>query len=888
MWNANGLPNHALEVKTFLHTHNIDLMLISETHLTAKSFVEVPKYKLYHTNHPDGTAHAGSALFIKENIKHYASNAYCSNEIQATNVIIESSNGLLTVSALYMPPKHNLKSETYSSFFKKLGHKFIAGGDYNTKHSNWGSRITTTKGHELMKTVQELKLNVISTGEPTYWPSDVKRKPDLVDFFVTRGLSSSSLHCHSSYDLSSDHTAILAELHNDSIKVIKPCKLHTKKTNWTYFQELIVNTLDTQIPLKSDHDISVAVETFNKCIQSAAWEATPNLTTNDDYFAIIPTYPHVVTDMIKLKRKARKQWQISRHPSDKKTFNKWVKKLKIMLENIRNQNMENRLINLDVTKATDYSLWKTTKHLMKSTPFQSPLQRNDGTWAKTDAEKAILFAEHLSEVFTPNTDSGSSKIDTVLESLSASHQLSPPIAKFTKKEVCSVINKLNINKAPGYDLITGKIMKELPEVCITYLTQIYNAILQRKFVPAQWKVAEIILILKPGKTPDKVTSYRPISLLPIASKIMEILIIKRLKPVIANSQLIPSHQFGFREAHGTVEQVHRLVEKINNAFEHKQYCSAAFLDISQAFDRVWHEGLLYKILKTLPTNLYLLIKSYLKQRHFYVKHGEDQSGLHEIKAGVPQGSVMGPVLYLMYTFDLPTTKDVLVGTFADDTALIATHEKPEVASAKLQRSLNEVELWLKDWRIKANESKSVHVTFSLRQGSCPAVELNGIQIPHKEDVRYLGIYLDRRLTWRKHIFTKRKALSHQLRKLYWMLTRKSKLSLDNKLLLYKQILKPVWSYGAELWGTAAKSNLEILQRFQSKILRMITDAPWYITNNQLHHDLKVPTVREDISEKIKSYEKRVQRHPNKLASILMDRSKRIFKRLKRKVPQDLF
>lgn len=269
-----------------------------------------------------------------------------------------------------------------------------------------------------------------------------------------------------------------------------------------------------------------------------------------------------------------------------------------------------------------------------------------------------------------------------------------------------------------------------------------------------------------------------------------------------------------------------------------------------------------------------------------MKHGDEQTGLHQINAGVPQGSVMGPALYILFTFDLPTTEGVLVGTFADDTALLATHESPVMASRMLQKSLNNISTWLKDWRIKANESKSVHVTFALRHGLCPAVNLNDIQIPQCEDVRYLGIYLDRRLTWKKHIFTKRKALGLKLRKLYWLLSRKSNLSLNNKLLLYKCILKPIWSYGAELWGTAANSNLEIIQRFQSKILRMVANAPWYITNSQLHHDLEVSTVKQDISDKIKSYAKRLELHPNELAKPLMQNAS-TFKRIRRRAPQDL-
>jgi len=125
------------------------------------------------------------------------------------------------------------------------------------------------------------------------------------------------------------------------------------------------------------------------------------------------------------------------------------------------------------------------------------------------------------------------------------------------------------------------------------------------------------------------------------------------------------------------------------------------------------------------------------------------------------------------------------------------------------------ETWLKPWRIKANENKLTQITFSLKREPCPAVTLNAQHIPQRETAKYLGIHLDRRLTWQKHIFAKRKHLGLQLNRMYWFTGRKSKLSLENKLLIYKTILKPIWTYGIPLWGTASNSNIEILQRFQN-------------------------------------------------------------------------
>jgi hypothetical protein len=113
--------------------------------------------------------------------------------------------------------------------------------------------------------------------------------------------------------------------------------------------------------------------------------------------------------------------------------------------------------------------------------------------------------------------------------------------------------------------------------------------------------------------------------------------------------------------------------------------------------------------------------------------------------------------------------------------------------------------------MKVNENKSTNVTFTTRRATCPPVKINDVQLPQSDEVIYLGLQLDRRLTWHKHIFTKRKQLGLTLTKTHWLLGRKSKLSTTNKLLLYKTILKPIWTYGIQLWGTASTSNIEILE-----------------------------------------------------------------------------
>jgi hypothetical protein len=196
-----------------------------------------------------------------------------------------------------------------------------------------------------------------------------------------------------------------------------------------------------------------------------------------------------------------------------------------------------------------------------------------------------------------------------------------------------------------------------------------------------------------------------------------------------------------------------------------------------------------------------------------------------------------------------------------------------------------IQSWLRTWRIKANETKSVHVTFTTRRETCPPVHINDVQIPQENHVKYLGLHLDRRLNWHTHIFAKCKVLGISLTKMYWLLGRKSKLSTSNKLLIYKTILKPIWTYGIQLWGTTSNSNIEILERFQSKVLRLIVNAPWYVPNSGIHKDLRILSVKEEISRFSSHYDVRISVHPNELIASLTEPP--IHKRLRHYWPHDL-
>lgn len=191
-------------------------------------------------------------------------------------------------------------------------------------------------------------------------------------------------------------------------------------------------------------------------------------------------------------------------------------------------------------------------------------------------------------------------------------------------------------KAGGLDGISGEMVRNLPVCQIRCLTRIMNAIVRLGYYPKEWKTAKIVMVPKPGKDTAEVSSYRPISLLPILSKVFERALMSKIQPEL--DRIIPDHQFGFRSRHGTVEKIHRSATVIGRTLDRRDYCSAAFLDVSQAFDRVWHVGLKSKIVEHLSSWSRGVLCSFLDGRQFRVCLGGCLTSVRRAYAGIPPGN----------------------------------------------------------------------------------------------------------------------------------------------------------------------------------------------------------------------------------------------------------
>lgn len=875
-WNANGLIKHKQILELVLKEKNIDICLISETHFTQESQIEFSGYTVYHTTHPANSARGGSAIVIKNSIVHYEEEKLSSFEFQATTVTVKTAETYVSITSLYSPPVRTIASCQYKSLIQKHKHKFIMGGDFNAKHSYWGSRTTSTKGRELFKAARMTGCDFISTGKPTYWPTDQSKIPDLIDFFVTHKISKNYLKIEEGADLDSDHSPIILTFFDHIVYKEDSPELTNKLTDWNIFQQYI-NAQLLPATLNTIEEIENSVISFTETIQKAAWFSTPVLKKKQ----VGLNYPNYIKNLLSEKRRLRRTWQETRAPEDKTNFNRAAQKLKRKLKEFKDQTYQNYITSLGTDKNSDYSLWKCTKKLNRPIVQSCPIKSAEGIWLRTSIEKAATFADHLENTFKPNEDFTNPTLEKINNPFP-----DEPIILIDLTEIKDVIKNLPNKKAPGFDLITAEILKQLPFNALIELTTILNYCLICNYVPSYWKVAEVIMILKPDKPSYQASSYRPISLLPVLSKVFEKVLLSRINIIIERQKIIPNHQFGFRSNHSTIDQVHRITNEIETSLENKQICSAVFLDVAQAFDKVWHEGLLFKLKSNLPRNYYLILKSYLSQRFFRVKCENEFSTLKEIRAGVPQGSILGPLLYLVFTCDLPQQDNVTTATFADDTAILATGKTAQEAAIKLQIAVDEIAKWTKKWKIKVNNAKSTHVNFTNRNITPIPIYFDQSTIPIANSAKYLGMTLDVKLRWNEHVKKKKSCLEIKYNSLKWLLGRHSSLSVQNKLLIYKQVLKPVWTYGIQLWGCACQQSINVIQRFQNKVLRNIVNAPWYIRDKDLHRDLKMETVHNVITSTANAHHMRLIGHVNVETKILLNTDDHP-RRLCRQKPSDL-
>jgi len=870
-WNINGIKTRKTELAEILLRLEVDVAAIQETHLRLTDQFGIPGYAVYRRDRVTARRPAGGvALLVKRSIPHAELPPLDTTTMEAVAVEITTSAGTLRICSCYQPPREQLEENDLEIIlFRRQRGQHVAIGDFNAKSEQWNCRRHNRRGTELETFLERREdVDVLAPVEPTHFSNNGVN--DVIDFALIRN-PAMGLEITATNEGSSDHNPVLLTLGEKENQ--QEATFTSRTTDWEKYREILQRDFPPIPRLEHRQEIEDAILALENAIKAAieASTTTKRRPIINNYLAGIP---EATKQLIRERRRAKRTAIRTNDPADRNLLNQLNRRVKAALQEHRDKQWQEHLETLN---AQDRSVWKTCRALKKKRKPIPPLHGQNGI-VYLNEDKAETFADCLERQFQENDtdDLEAEQWETEVERRARNINRLPDntqIRHASPEELRDILRSLNPRKAPGCDGIGNIPLKKLPRQPLVALTNIINAALRLQYFPDRWKAADVILFPKPDKDHLFPQNYRPISLLPCMGKLAEIVILKRLKETEEELKIIPDEQFGFRHGHSTEQQVLRMVEFITSGFNNKVATGAVLLDVSKAFDRVWHKGLLIKMLDAgFPTSQVKLVKSFLNARRFRVKTEGVFSTYREMAAGVPQGAVLSPFLYNIYNSDIPRAAGSNLALYADDTAILVKSRNARLLTRKLQSEIETLEKWCARWKIQLNAAKTQAIMFTKRRKIRPETNLQvqEEEIPWRNTATYLGVELDKTLTWKCHTEKARAKAKLARAQLYPVIGRNNKTSVKTKLTLIRTIIQPHLTYASAAWGYAAKSHLKRLQAVENIALRAAVDAPWYVRNDTITRDLKYKTATVIIKEHAQKLFAIMAEHQNPLIRAAID------------------
>lgn len=854
-WNCQSIYCKFIETFEFLTDNDIDVALFSETWLKPKHSLYHPNYKIYRVDRIEHE-HGGIAIAIKNNIKHTYLPSFNTEKIESAGISIDTLNGHITLVSVYFPGTKHPTADL--PIFKKdldiltnIKNSYFICGDFNAKHRYWNCLRANTAGNILYSEMTRKHFVIHHPFTPTNFPPQSRANPSTIDLILSNSLHNISQPITHD-NLNSDHLPVTFTIDCNATKQIVNKEYYSyNDANWiAYKMHINANTCLKNFRIESVAEIDEAIIKLNSIILEAKNKAVPLKILRHDNLIKLPDH---LKRLIRIRNSKRRIWQRTRLPEVNREYKHLCRLITHNVFQLKNQHW-NSYLRLLAPHSKNF--WHISKKLRNKSLRLPPLKVN-GNYLFTDKEKVDAIAQHFrkSHELTLHNVSPIMQIpvENSISQLFGSDADSSSVIYTKPKEIKNIIRNFKNKKAPGNDGIQNTLLKNLPKKALIFLTHLYNACIKFSYFPTAWKHANVIAIPKPNKNQTDPKSYRPISLLTSFSKILEKILLQRINNFIEINKILPDFQFGFRPGHSTSQQLVRVVQLVKNDFRNKRSTGMLTLDIEKAFDCVWHDGLLHKMTKLkFPVYIIKCIQSFLKNRSFSVQIGKDSSLNMAVPAGVPQGSCLSPTLYNIFTSDIPIPDNCELAMYADDTAILTSSNDPKKIIHNLEKALSSLDEYYTKWKIQINTAKTQSAFFTKRRSQrfLPHRKLqhNGFDIEWQNDLKYLGIILDKKLIFAPHVLYTTGKTQKFIRILYPLINRKSLMHTSNKLLLYTSVLRPILTYGCPVWGKCAPKHLKKIQIVQNKILKIIMNLPYFHRTSSLHTTVNIPYIEQFINK----------------------------------------
>lgn len=836
--NINSLRKHIDELNVLVESiiNKPDVLIISEIRnnvddILMKNFGE---HYNFHIKYPINNKCGGIVILIKKSISYrFINNLESDNNAEIDTVIVEvntTKSESLFILGIYKHPSCNIKTFT-NYLIKQLSRihtskNIILAGDMNIDLVKYNSNVHIKNYVDKLKSLGVYQVITAPTRI-------TKTTKTLIDHIYLRFNKEIRFESGIFLTAISDHLGTFIKIN------LKPkINYHGRKTirifndkNREKFKYSLID-LEQQTMLNNNLDSNEKWNSFVEIIKGKYESAFPEKLISRKKFKDKPWINNSIKKASKIKENLYKKWKQNRNDINYMRYVNYKNKFNAMIRNSK-QLFYNKLFEND---ANSKKVWDEVNSIIKNKSKENKIAKIEDNGISYESNKDISnllnkYFTTIGEILNANIISGNNDFRKYMPpKLDNSIRLT----KISVQEVEKIINSMANKNSSGIDMISQKLLKFVGKEVCPVLTKLINlSILEQKY-PECLKTAKVIPIHKGGSKSD-CNNYRPISLLSSFNKIFETKICNDISKFVDKNNILFINQFGFRKYHNTIDALIKVHDHITEEKRNKRKIIGIFLDFRKAFDSINTEILISKLEYYGISGPYnKLLNSYLTDRKTRTYTNDAISEPMVIKFGVPQGSVLGPILFSLYINDIKNmAENFNINLFADDTSLFCSGETYNQVETKCKQALKECSKWLISNKLTLNVTKSNWIDFSkpTKDGKNITLDIDGKILKEVEYTKYLGIIIQKDLKWDVHVSSLINKLNSHI-PLYYQI--RNTLSNKQKIMIYKALALSKLIYGIELYSKVSKQWLKQLQKTQNRLLKILLKEPILLSTNLLH------------------------------------------------------